>query len=222
MKEPGVRPRLQRPSRRHRRPDPSRPPRSPRSCRHRPFAPMAQAVRDQLDHLDVDQPDHLVADAGHWHPYIFDIGFDARGARASGAEQDTTKIVARGLSPPVPPLPSAWSASPPPRPRGHLQDPGDHGPAGLRPDQGCTRITRFRRRAIEAVISEWTLIVMIHNLLNMRRVQRHWPEPNLAPAYPQYIHSSPTTAQLPAPTTPPHRLPRPRLPNTHGKPQQAQ
>ena len=68
------------------------------------FAPMAQAVRDQLDDLDVDQPDHLVADAGYWHPDIFDTDADGPEVLVPPAPNKTRKKIAtRGPIPRGPP-----------------------------------------------------------------------------------------------------------------------
>lgn len=135
------------------------------------FGPMAEAVCDQLDDLGVDQPDHLVADAGYWHPDIFDTDPDGPEVLVPPAPSKTRKKIAtRG------PIPAGATLTQ--RMERKLATNAAKAIYKFRATtvepvfgqiKGSRGITRFRRRGLEAANSEWTLIATTHNLLKMWR-----------------------------------------------------
>lgn len=135
------------------------------------FAPMAAAVRDQLDDIGVDQPDHLVADAGYWHPGIFDTGPDGPEVLVPPAPNNKrTKLATRGPIPTGATLPQRMerklatkTAKAIYKTRATTVEPV------FGQIKGARGITRFRRRGLAAASSEWTLIATTHNILKMWR-----------------------------------------------------
>jgi transposase len=135
------------------------------------FGPMAEAVCDQLDDLGVDRPDHLVADAGYWHPDIFDTDSEGPEVLVPPAPNKTrNKIATRG------PIPAGATLTQ--RMERKLATKAAKAIYKIRAItvepvfgqiKGSRGITRFRRRGLDAVTSEWRLIATTHNLLKMWR-----------------------------------------------------
>lgn len=135
------------------------------------FGPIAQAVRDQLDDIGADQPQCLVADCGYWHPDIFDAPGDSPEVLVPPAPNKTrTKLGTRGPIPANATLAqrmerklSTRAAKATYKTRATTVEPV------FGQIKGARGITRFRRRGLDAVTSEWRLIATTHNLLKMWR-----------------------------------------------------
>jgi hypothetical protein len=135
------------------------------------FGPMAQAVHDQLDDIGADQPDCFVADSGYWQPEIFDDDGDSPEVLVPPAPNKTrTKLGTRGPIPADATLAqrmerklSTRAAKATYKTRATTVEPV------FGQIKGARGITRFRRRGLDAVTSEWRLIATTHNLLKMWR-----------------------------------------------------
>ncbi len=136
------------------------------------FAPMTRAVRHQLEDLGADQPAWLVADCGYWHPDIFDDN-DGDGPEMlvpPAPNKTRTKLGTRG------PIPAHATRAQ--RMERKLATRAAKATYKTRATtiepvfgqiKGARGITRFRRRGLAAVTSEWRLIATTHNLLKMWR-----------------------------------------------------
>ena len=132
---------------------------------------MAQAVRHQLDDIGADQPDTLVADCGYWHPDIFNNDTQGPEVLVPPAPNKTrTKLGTRG------PIPAGASLAQ--RMERKLSTRTAKATYKTRATtvepvfgqiKGARGITRFRRRGLDAVTSEWRLIATTHNLLKLWR-----------------------------------------------------
>jgi transposase len=136
------------------------------------FTPVADAVTEQLDQLNADQPDAFVADAGYWNPDIFDDDDDGQDRPEvlvpPAPNKKRRKLATRG------PIPQGASlaqrmerklatktAKARYRKRATMVEPV------FGQIKGARGITRFRRRGLDAVRSEWVLIATTHNILKM-------------------------------------------------------
>jgi transposase len=135
------------------------------------FSPMARASRDQLDDLGTDKPGCFVADTGYWQPDIFNNDSDSPEVLVPPAPNKTRKKL--GTRGPVP-----ADATLAQRMERKLSTKAAKATYKTRATtvepvfgqiKGARGITRFRRRGLDAVTSEWRLIATTHNLLKMWR-----------------------------------------------------
>jgi hypothetical protein len=132
---------------------------------------MARASRDQLDDLGTDKPGCFVADTGYWQPDIFNNDSDSPEVLVPPAPNKTRKKL--GTRGPVP-----ADATLAQRMERKLSTKAAKATYKTRATtvepvfgqiKGARGITRFRRRGLDAVTSEWRLIATTHNLLKMWR-----------------------------------------------------
>jgi transposase len=133
------------------------------------FCPLRTRVLERCDELGVAPPEYLVADAGYWHPTIFDPGGPNVLVPPVPAPR-RKKLALRGPIPSDATLPQRMERTLALAPnkaiykqRAVLVEPV------FGQIKGARGITRFQRRGLQAAQHEWNLIATTHNLLKMWR-----------------------------------------------------